>query len=287
MAGAEPGSRGRAERPLHHPRRHRLRPPRLLRQPDRHPQSRRARRRWAPIQQHAHDRAVFAVALVFHDRAQPSLERHVLHHGRIDRLSGRQRQHSVRERDALGNPAAERLQHLRPWQVASHALRADLGGGPLRPLAARSRLRALLRLPRRRYAPVLPGARARQQPDRTRQDAGRGLSPDARSRQQGQGDDRRFEAGRAEQALFHVFLPGRDACAPSRAEGMGRQVQGQVRRRVGRLPRAGVRQAEETGDHPRCDEAFAPRPRRAGLEQALRRRAAPLCADDGGVRRLS
>ena len=44
---------------------------------------------------------------------------------------GRQRQHSVRERDALGNPAAERLQHLRPWQVASDARRADVGGRPV------------------------------------------------------------------------------------------------------------------------------------------------------------
>ncbi len=40
-------------------------------------------------------------------------------------------------------------------QVAPDAGRSDLGGRTLRPLAARPRLRALLRLPRRRHAPVL------------------------------------------------------------------------------------------------------------------------------------
>ena len=38
-------------------------------------------------------------ALVHTDRAQPSLERHVLHHRGLNRLSRRKRQHSVRERD--------------------------------------------------------------------------------------------------------------------------------------------------------------------------------------------
>ena len=50
------------------------------------------------LQQHAHDGALLADALVHPDRAQPPLERHVLHHRGLDRLSRRQRQHPVRER---------------------------------------------------------------------------------------------------------------------------------------------------------------------------------------------
>ncbi len=85
---------------------------------------RRAGRRRAALQQHAHDGALFAVALVHDHRAQPSLQRHVLHHRGLDGLSRRQRHHSVRERHAVGNPAAERLQHLRARQVAPDAGRS-------------------------------------------------------------------------------------------------------------------------------------------------------------------
>src|SRR5215467_2917839 len=55
---------------------------------------------------------------------------------------------------------------------------------------------------------------------------GGGLPPDARSRQQGQGDDRRRQAGGAQQAVLYVFLHRRHACAPSRSKGVGRQIQG-------------------------------------------------------------
>ena len=75
---------------------------------------------------------------------------------------GRQRQHPVRERLPLRDAAAARLQHLRHRQVAPDAGGADLGGRTVRPLAAGPRLRALLRIPRRRHAPVLPGAGLRQ-----------------------------------------------------------------------------------------------------------------------------
>ena len=39
------------------------------------------------VQQHAHHGAVLAYALVHHDRPQPSLQRDVLHHRGLDRLS--------------------------------------------------------------------------------------------------------------------------------------------------------------------------------------------------------
>ena len=55
----------------------------------------------------------------------------------FDGLSRRERQYSIRKRDALGNPVAERIQHLRCRQMAPDTNRTDLRGRPLRPLAAR------------------------------------------------------------------------------------------------------------------------------------------------------
>src|SRR5262249_7895908 len=49
----------------------------------------------------------------------------------------------------------------------------------------------------RRYAPVLPGTRARQHAGRAAKDTGGELPSHARPRREGQGDDRRFQAGRA------------------------------------------------------------------------------------------
>ena len=76
-----------AERPLHRHRRHRLRPARLLRLADPHAKHRQAGEERAAVQQHAHDGALLAVALLHPDRAQPSLERDVLHHRGFDRVS--------------------------------------------------------------------------------------------------------------------------------------------------------------------------------------------------------
>ena len=54
---------------------------------------------------------------------------------------------------------------------------------------------------------------------------------------------------------------------------MGRQVQGRLRRRLGRLPRADVRPAEGARDRPRRRRALTPRPRRARVGIAARRRS--------------
>ena len=286
MAGAAARKRRRAERALHRAGRHRLRPDGLLRQPDQDAEHRCAGGQRPALQQHAHHGALLADALVHPDRAQPSLERDVLHHRGLDRLPGRQRQHPVRERHAVGDAAAERLQHLRARQVASDARRSDLGGGSVRPLAARPRLRALLRLPRRRHSSVLSGAGVRQPRRRAREDAGRGLPPDRGSDRQGDPVHRRRQAGRAEQALLHVLLPGRRPRAAPRPEGMGRQVQGPVRRRLGRVSGEDVQAPEGAGHHPEGRRALAPRSRRAGLEHALGRREEALRPHDGGVRRL-
>ena len=171
-------------------------------------------------------------------------------------------------------------------QVAPDAFRADQRRRPLRPLAARARLRALLWLSRRRHASILSRPRLRQSSGRAAENPGRGLSPHRRSCRQGDRLHRRPEASRARQAVLPLFRAGREPRAPSCSEGMGRQIQGQVRRRLGRLSREGVRAAERAGHHAEGRQALAPRPRRAGMGEASGRRAQALCAHDGGVRGL-
>ena len=119
---------------------------------------------------------------------------------------GSQRPHPLRERLPLRDPAGARLQHVRRRQVAPHAHRAVQRRRPLRSLAARPRLRALLRLHGRRHAPVLPGPRLRQPPGRAAQDARGGLPPHRGSGRSRDRVHRRRQAGRARQAVLPLLL---------------------------------------------------------------------------------
>ena len=276
----------RAERSVHRAGRHRLRAVRLLRLADQHPQPGPAGEERASLHQHAHHGAVLAVAVVHADRAQPPLQRHGVHHRGVDGLPGLQRCDPVRERVPVRDAAAARLCHVLRRQVAPDARGTDQRGRPLRPLAAGSRLRPLLRLPRRRHPSVLSRPGLRQPSGRAAEDAGGGLPPHRRSGRQGDRVHRRPQAGRARQAVLPVLRDGRQPCAAPGAQGMGRQVQGQVRRRLGRLPREGVRAAEGTRHRGRGRGAVAARPRRAAMGRAVRRRAPALRPHDGGVRGL-
>ena len=166
MARAQSGEGGGAERSLHRSRRHRLRPSGMLRQPHRDPKHRRSGSQWSALQQHAHDGALLAVALLHHHRPQPPFQPFGLSHKWLDGVSRIRRLHPVREWLPLGDPAAEGLQHLLPRQVAPGPGGDDDGGRPLRPLADGSRVRALLRLPRRRHPSILSGAGSGQFADR-------------------------------------------------------------------------------------------------------------------------
>ena len=162
----------------------------------------------------------------------------------------------------------------------------ESGGRALRPLAVGPRLRALLRVPRRRHEPVESRPRLRQPSGRAARDSRGGLPPHARPRRQGDAVHRRRQAGRPRQAVLPALLPGRDPRAAPRAEGVGRQVRGEVRRRVGRLPHAHVRPSEGARHRAGRLRAVPPRPRRAGLGFAVGRSTPPLRARDGGVRRF-
>ena len=127
----------------------------------------------------------------------------------------------------------------------------ETAAGPVRPLAAGARLRALLRLPRRRHQPVVSGAGVRQPPGRAAGDAGGGLPPHRGPGRQVDAVHRGRQADRPRQALLPPPLLRRRARSPPRGQGMGGQVRGAVRRRLGRLPGEGVRRAEEAGHRPR------------------------------------
>ena len=85
--------------------------------------------------------------------------------------------------------------------------------------------------------------------DRAAQDAGRGLSPDRRSDRQGDRLDAPAEGAAQRQADLHVLRARRGARAAPCPEGMDRQVQGQVRARLGQAARDHLQEAERAGRH--------------------------------------
>ena len=116
----------------------------------------------------AHDGAVLADPLVPADRSQPHAQQHGVHHRGRDRVPERERDDPARERDAPRDPRRARLEHVHDRQVASVSDRRDASGVDAPQLARRSRVRALLRVPRRRDRPVASGSDLRQPPGRSR-----------------------------------------------------------------------------------------------------------------------
>ena len=137
---------------------------------------------------------------------------------------GLQRDHPVRERDAVGDAARPRLQHVHGRQVAPDAQQPGDRRRAVRPVAAGARLRTVLRVPRRRHQPVVPRPGVRQPPGRAAGDAGGGLPPHRGSGRQVDPVHRRQQADRPGQAVLPAPVLRGDARAASRPEGMDRQV---------------------------------------------------------------
>ena len=124
-----------------------------------------------------HDRAVLTDAVVPAHRAQPPRERDGPHHRPRHGLPGLRRLHPEGERVPLRDPRAARVRGVGHRQVAPHTRRRAEPGGAARPLAARPRLRAVLRVLRRRDAPERARARPRQPLRRRAARRGRRLPP--------------------------------------------------------------------------------------------------------------
>ena len=275
------GARRRAQRRVHRPRRRGLLGDGALGRPDRDAQHQPAGRARPDLHELAHDRAVLADPLVAAHRPQPHHERHGVHRRGHHGLPQRQRPHPVRVRHHRRGAGRARLEHLHARQVAPRRRRRDEPGLDQAELAHRPGLRALLRLPRRRDQPVVSRPGLRQPPRRAAVDSRRGLPPHDRPHRQGDRVHQGLQGHRARQAVLHVLLPGRHPRAPPRAEGVDRQVPGQVRHGLRALPRAGVRPPEGDGDLPRRRRAVAAQPVRRGDQrrrQAVEpgRRRAPV-----------
>ena len=163
----------------------------------------------------------------------------------------------------------------------------ETAAGPVRPLAAGPRLRALLRLPRRRHEPVVSRPRLRQPPGRAADDARGGLPPDRGPRRQGDRVHRRRQAGRPGQAVLPALLLRRDARAAPRAEGVGRQVRGRSSTTAG-TPTA-RRSSRGRRSWASCPPTPSSRVTIPTCRTGTRCRddgAQAVRADDGGLRRL-
>ena len=134
--------------------------------------------------------------------------------------------------------------------------------GPLRRLArGRRRLRALLRLHRRRDEPVGAGALYEPGPGRARPDAGGGLPLHGGHDRSGDRVGSPAESAHGRQAILRLLRARCNPCPASRGSRVVRQIQGKVRSGLGSTPRGDIRTPEGSRRDP---------PRRRGYA-ALRR----------------
>ena len=157
-----------------------------------------------------------------------------------------------------GYSTAAFRQEPRDRGVGSQPVRPD------RPLADPLGLRQVLRLHRRRDQPV--GAAALRRHDPGRAVEGSELSLHDRHDQQGDRLDAVPEVADAGQAVLHVLRAGRHPRAASRAEGMDRQVQGQVRPGLGQAARGDAGAADQARRRARRTPSSRPsrKPSRTG-----------------------
>ena len=241
----------------------------------------------AEVQPLPHDCALLAHAPGAAHRAQPSLRRHGRHHRDRHVRAGLQLGSPEHGSASRGDAQAQRLLHRAVRQVPRGAGLGDEPAGAVRRLAhRRRRLRALLRLHRRRDQPVRAGAVRRHDPDRAGPHPGGGLPPH-------RGHDRPrdrlgapAEGADARQAVLRLLRAGGHACAAPRADRVVGQVQGPLRRGLGRAARGDLRAAAGA----RRDPARGRADRQAGGDPGVGRHAgrpqAGARATDGGLRGL-
>ena len=160
-------------------------------------------------------------------------------------------------------------------------------GRPVPPLAARPRLRALLRLPRRRDQPVVSRPDAGQQPDAPAEGPRGRLPPQRGPGRPGDQDGRSTRTStRPRSRSSCTTRPGprtrRTTCRKEWAD----RYKGQFDGGWDAYRETVFANQKKIGLLPAGRGALAARPRRARVVDAVRRRAAALRPDDGGLRRL-
>ena len=286
MAADPECARSCAERRDRAARRRRIRPVRLLRIRHRDAALRRAREQRPPVRELPYDRALLTDACVPVDRTQPPHERHGPRRRARGRLPGLQRADPEGERLHLGDPRPQRLRDVRGRQVAPHTRRGDDDGEPPRSLAARSRVRALLRLHGRRDRPVPPGSHLRQPSRRPAAPAGGGLPPDRGSRRQGDPVPQGSPRHGAGQALLPVVHTRRVPRAAPSTRGVHRALPRSLRPGLGPLAGRRVRAPGRVRVAAARDRVLRATGMGARVGLVVGRPATARGPHDGGVRRV-
>ena len=243
----------------------------------------------AQVQSLSHHRAVLADAPGAAHRTQSSFGEHGRHLRNRD-VGARLHLGAAEEQGAARHDAqAQWLLDGAVRQVSRSAGLGDEPVGTVRPVAhRRRRVRVLLRLHRRRDQPVVSGHLRRHDADGTGQEPRAGLPLHRGHDEQGDGVGPPAEGADARQAVLHLLRAGRHARAASRAEGVDRQVQGQVRRRMGQAARRDLCTSEEAGrDSRRCGPHQAARRNPRLRRHACGAQADPRARDGSLCRRSS
>ena len=245
-----------------------------------------ARRQRAALHAVPHDGDLLADASVAADRPQPHDGRDGVHRRGDDGLSGLERAHPVRDGDDRRGARRARLQHLHARQVALRAPRTrrtwPRRSATGRPAAASSATTDTSAARPTSGTPIScrTSSSSSSRPTRRRTArSGRGLgdnyhlSKDLVDRAIGMIADAKQVA--PEQAVLHVLLPRREPCAAPLAEGVGRQVQGQVRQGYEKIRETILAKQKELGSSrrtPSCRRST----RCAGVTSVDGKPAAPL-----------
>ena len=242
----------------------------------------------APLQPLPHDGALLADPPSPAHRPKPPLGRHGRDHRDRHLGAGLQLDPSEHGGTPGRDAEAKRLLDRPVRQVPRGAGLGDEPDGPVRRLALGGRrLRALLRLHRRRDEPVRAGDLRRHDAGRARPHPGGGLPLHRGHDRPGDRLDPPAEGADARQALLHLLRARRHPRAAPRPDRVVGQVQGQVRRRLGRPARADAGPPEGARRRPRGRRADRTSGRDPGLGRDARGAEAGAGASDGGLRRLS
>ena len=174
----------------------------------------------------------------------------------------RQRHHPAGERHAARDPRRAGLEHLHGRQVAPVPHRRDEPGLDPPQLADRARVRAVVRLPRRRDQPVVPGADLRQPPGRPAEDPGGGLPLRRGHHRQGDRVHHGRQGGRPRQAVLPVLRARRRPRPAPRPQGVDREVRRPLRRGLRGDARDHPGPADRDGHRPARHRAAADEPDR-------------------------
>ena len=277
---------GRAERAHRADRRRRLRRLERLRRPVPHAELRAPGGQRSQVHALPHHRAVLADAVGPADRPQPPLRGHGEHRRAGDVGARQQLDLAEHRRAARAGPQPQRLQHRPVRQVPRGAGLGDQPDGPVSPVADREGLRVLLRLPRRRDQPVVPGDLRGDDAGRAPQDARGGLLLQRRPVGPRDQVDAPAEGADARQAVLRLLRARRHARPAPRARRVGRQVQGRLRPGLGRAARADLRAPEGAGRDPGRRGPDRAQRRHPGVGRHRRRAQARARPPDGDLRRL-